>query len=362
MKQVAWANRAMSQLNKDHWEKPSNFSYDPTKKIQFTSAGLMEPKTSSSRVEVTKFRRPDDPDSENSDDSSSESVESRVRTRKVPGQSYFRSAAETHARALAEAAMAKAAAEPYRPEVVPRLQLEGLGISGPNEAVPASYSAKRSRPESGNPTPRDVQGRAMTDRKLELQKISYYDKKHFPAFRPYSSGTKQLIDWLDVNRTSIPNAAETMGRMIEDNQVPAPSTTGLQLMNVPAENPDQEIKPPTSKQVGSVANSGTLDTIPNVVTAVSNATRETSSTTVAIAGSSTDSADAYRTAHAAAGVALVDVGPSSRVNLLYEAQMARALNESEYKGWSVDNKKREKVCADLTSSRLAIMDVDRTEQ
>ena len=95
---------------------------------------------------------------------------------------------------------------------------------------------------------------------------------------------------------------------------------------------------------------------------MSNATRETSSTAVAIAGSSTDSADAYRIAHAAAGVALGDVGPSSRVNLLYEAQMARALNESEYKGWFDDSKKREEVCDELTFSRLALMDVDRTEQ
>ena len=125
----------------------------------------------------------------------------------------------------------------------------------------------------------------MPDRKKELEKISYYDKKHFPAFRPYSSGTKDLIDWLDANRTSMPNAAETMGRMIEDNKVPAPSTTGLQLMNVPEENPEQGIEPPTSKQVGSVANSGTLDTIPNLVTAVSNATRESGSTALAIAGS-----------------------------------------------------------------------------
>ena len=48
--------------------------------------------------------------------------------------------------------------------------------------------------------------------------------------------------------------------------------------------------------------------------------------------------------------------------MLYEAQMARALNESKYKGWVVDNKKREEVCDELTFSRLALMDVDRTEQ
>ena len=48
--------------------------------------------------------------------------------------------------------------------------------------------------------------------------------------------------------------------------------------------------------------------------------------------------------------------------MLYEAQMARALNESNYKGWTADNRKREKVCDDLTRARLARMDVDRTEQ
>ena len=136
----------------------------------------------------------------------------------------------------------------------------------------------------------------------------------------------------------------------------------MTLVDLPDENPEQEIKPPTSKQVGSVANAGTLDTIPNVVTAVNNARYQSSSTALAIAGSSSDSADAYRIAHAAAESALSDVGPSSRVNALYEAQLTRALNESMYDAWSEDNEKREEVCNDLTASMPALMDVDRAEQ
>ena len=93
-----------------------------------------------------------------------------------------------------------------------------------------------------------------------------------------------------------------------------------------------------------------------------NATYQSSSTALAIAGSSSDSADTFRIAHAAAESALGDVGPSSRVSALYEAQLARALNESRYDAWSEDDKKREEVCNDLTASMPALMDVDRAEQ
>ena len=59
----------------------------------------------------------------------------------------------------------------------------------------------------------------------------------------------------------------------------------------------------------------------------------------AIAGSSSDSAATYQRAHAAAAGAPVDTAPQDRVNMVYEKQMAWALQVPTYT-WFEDKKKR----------------------
>ena len=114
--------------------------------------------------------------------------------------------------------------------------------------------------------------------------------------------------------------------MIED-KVPEESGMELKLVKVQDEQPSQETKPPTSSQVGSVAIAGTVDTISSVVTTAIQPKPQTTPTTLAIAGSSSDSAATYLQAHAAASSALENIVPPHRIMMHFEAQVARAMKQ-----------------------------------
>ena len=105
----------------------------------------------------------------------------------------------------------------------------------------------------------------------------------------------------------------------------------------------QKFYPPTTKLVSLVANAGKRDTVAGVLSTV----MMSEPVYTPIAGSSTDTAEAYEQAHAAQAAASSKTEPKSRIGHAYEAQVARAVQESYYT-WFSDKQKRERVCEALS--------------
>ena len=105
----------------------------------------------------------------------------------------------------------------------------------------------------------------------------------------------------------------------------------------------QQFYPPTTKPVSLVANAGKRDTVAGVLSTA----MMSEPVYTPIAGSSTDTAEAYEQAHAAQAAASSKTEPKSRIGHAYEAQVARAVQESYYT-WFSDKQTRERVCEALS--------------
>ena len=221
-----------------------------------------------------------------------------------------------------------------------------LSISGASEEVPASYS-KRSRPDTGKPTPRDREGRVLVTRAKDLERRSYYDMRQNPAFKLFGTGTDEQMKWYNQNWNSEPRANETLQLMLTNNKVLKQEGDDWVLAKPRRGQTREDLTPPKPNQMGLVANSGTVATIPSVLASAMES--KPLPGTLALAGSSSDSAATYRQAHAAAERADVDTDPMNRVNMLYEAQLARALSDS-YTTWFEDKKQRDDMCRELVDA------------
>ena len=110
----------------------------------------------------------------------------------------------------------------------------------------------------------------------------------------------------------------------------------------------QQFYPPTTKPVSLVANAGKRDTVAGVLSTA----MMSEPVYTPIAGSSTDTAEAYEQAHAAQAAASSKTEPKSRIGHAYEAQVARAVQESYYT-WFSDKQTRERVCEALSEGQCS---------
>ena len=285
-----------------------------------------------------------------------------LRPRKIPVtlQTAAQVNAKAHALILQTGATAKvgpkptakltaAAASSSSSVEVPQLDFSRMRIS-PKEDVPASFS-KRSRQESGRPSPRDASGRAPTGQQQQvLEKRTYYDARLFPNFRPYGNVTDKQMKWFEASRLTEPMASDTLGSMLENGQ--EPDTTGgeLQLSRPQDEADAQHVLPPISTSVGLAANAGKSDTMAGVILSTIAAVRAGAGELApATAASSADSAAAYEQAHTAEAVAATKTDTKSRIGQMYEAQVARAVQDTYYT-WQQDKAGREELCRVLGES------------